>query len=493
MVSSKNIIMKQLIAYKYIVGVALIILLFPSCKKYDDFQTNPNQPSTSTPGLLLTGICYSIFYYDNTSASFSDRHLTYYERGNSSQDYSWREGSYDNYNILRQVMQMDSFAAQTGQEQYRGLTKFLRALLFSQITEQFGDIPYSEAMLGLSGNFKPKYDDQESVYKGILQELEDANNLLDDSKGEIKGDIIYGGVASQWKKAANALKLRLLIHLSKKEANTNLNIKTQFQNIISDPGKYPLFTSNDDDARLVFNTSAQNNYYPDFGYLSLGTSISMEKGFIKILKDRSDPRLFAMAEPIPGKDAGIFANYEGVDGGQTLADQQTASSDASRIKSRYHDDKINEPWVLIGYAEQELLIAEAISRGWVAGGGTAEEHYNNGITASMKFYGIDDADIATYLAGPDVAFNAGTALDQIAIQKYIALFMKSGYEAFFEQRRTGIPTFNVGPGTYNDMKVPKRWLYPQTEYDYNPSNLASSLQGQYGGGDDVNGVMWLIQ
>jgi hypothetical protein len=323
--------------------------------------------------------------------------------------------------------------------------------------------------------------------------LEDANNLLDDTKGEIKGDIIYGGVASQWKKAANALKLRLLIHLSKKEANTNLNIKTQFQNIISDPAKYPLFTSNDDNAQLVFNTSAQNNFYPDFGYLSLGTSISMEKGFITILKDRSDPRLFEMAEPIPGLDAGIFANYDGVDGGETLANQQTQSSNASRIKSRYHDDKINEPWILIGYAEQELLIAEAISRGWVTGAGTAEEHYNNGITASMKFYGIDDGDIATYLAGPDVAFSAGTALDQIAVQKYIAFFMNSGYEAFYEQRRTGIPTFSVGPGTYNDMKVPKRWLYPQTEYDYNPSNLSTALQGQYGGNDDVNGVMWLIQ
>jgi hypothetical protein len=219
----------------------------------------------------------------------------------------------------------------------------------------------------------------------------------------------------------------------------------------------------------------------------------MEKGFVDILKDRSDPRLFAMAEPIPGMDAGIFANYDGVNGGHTLADQQTESSNASRIKSRYHDDKINEPWILIGYAEQELLIAEAISRGWVTGAGTAEEHYNNGITASMKFYGIDDGDIATYLAGPEVAFNAGTALDQITIQKYIAFFMNSGYEAFYEQRRTGMPTFNVGPGTYNDMKVPKRWLYPQTEYDYNPSNLATALQGQYGGNDDVNGVMWLIQ
>jgi hypothetical protein len=192
-------------------------------------------------------------------------------------------------------------------------------------------------------------------------------------------------------------------------------------------------------------------------------------------------------------DEGIFANYDGVDGGETLANQQTASANASRIKARYHDDKINEPWILIGYAEQELLIAEAITRGWVTGPGTAEEHYNLGITASMKFYGISDADITTYLAGPEVAYNAATALDQIAVQKYIAFFMNSGYEAFYEQRRTGIPTFNVGPGTANDMKVPKRWLYPQTEYDNNPSNLSTALQSQYGGNDDVNGVMWLIQ
>src|SRR6476646_1500925 len=177
MVSSKNIIMKQLIAYKYIVGVVLIILLFTSCKKYDDFQTNPNQPSTSTPGLLLTGICYSIFYYDNTSASFSDRHLTYYERGNSNVDYSWTAGSFDNFNVLRQVMQMDSLAAQSGQQQYRGLTKFFRALLFIQMTEVFGDIPYSKALNAGAGNFKPEYDSQESIYKGLLQELDQANEL----------------------------------------------------------------------------------------------------------------------------------------------------------------------------------------------------------------------------------------------------------------------------------------------------------------------------
>ena len=483
--------MKSLIPNKYWVGFALAALLFGACKKYEDFQINPNLPSTSTPALMLTGICYSVFYYDNTSAAFAVRHLTYYERGNSNVDYSWTQGSFDNYNILRQVMQMDSLAVQLGQTQYLGLTKFFRALLLSEMTEDFGDIPYSQALGAISGNFKPQYDSQESIYKGILQELEEANSLLDNSKGRINGDIIYDGVAEQWKKFVNSFRLRLLIHLSKKESNANLDIKTQFQNIINDPAKYPLFTSNADNAQLIFNASAPNNYYPDFGYLSLSTAVSMEKGFVKILKDRNDPRLFSMAEPVSGMPAGVFSSYEGVDAGLTIADQQTTSANASRIKSRYHDDRVNEPWSLIGYAEQELNIAEAISRGWATG--DAKEHYEKGITASMNFYGVSGADISAYLAGPNVAFSPADALDLITIQKHIALFMNSKWEAFKEQRRTGMPTLSVGPGTFNNGMVPKRWIYPQSEYDYNPANLANSLQGQFSGNDDVNDAMWLIQ
>jgi len=242
---------------------------------------------------------------------------------------------------------------------------------------------------------------------------------------------------------------------------------------------------------LVFNATAPNNYYPDFGYLSLATLVSMEKGFVKILKDRQDPRLFSFAEPIGGTTPNNFANYEGVDAGLTISDQFAASSNASRIKNRYHDDRINEPLIFLSYAEQEFLIAEGISRGWATG--NAKEHYENGVRASMQFYGRSDAEINTYLAGPLVAFNATDALSLITIQKHIAFFMNSGWEAFLEQRRTGMPTLSVGPGTYNDQKVPKRWIYPQSEYDYNAANLDAAVQRQFNGDDDVNSLMWLLQ
>ena len=472
-----------------------VIALLSACRKHDYFQENPNQPSSATPSLMLTNICVSVFNYDPTSPAYASRQLTYYERGNSSVDYSWTNAGFGNFDRLRQVKTMDELAEATGQQNYRGLAKFFRAVLYTQMTETFGDIPYSQSLGAKEGNTKPAYDTQEDVYVGVLQELEEANALLDDANGNIGGDVIYAGKASQWKKLVNAYRLRLLIHLSKKESNTRLNIKQQFQAIISDPAKYPLMTSRQDNGQIVFNTSATSNYYPTAGSLSLGTAVSLEEGMANILKDRNDPRIFSFGEPITGLPANVIANYTGVNAGMTVADQQSASSNASRINRRYSDinNPANEPLILLGYPEQEFLIAEAISRGWITGAGTAEEHYNNGIRASMEFYGIGSTAINNYLAQSNVAFNPANAIPMIITQKYIALFMQSGWEAFFEQRRTGIPTLNVGPGTYNNGQVPKRWQYPQSEYDYNQANVEAAVQRQYNGTDNVNGVMWLLQ
>lgn len=481
-------------SYIFMVTAGVLVV---SCKSHEDYQVNPNQSSTATPALLLTGICQSIFreegsQYRMDEAAYGVRQMTYYERVNNYVGYAWRAGSFNNYKILIQVKAMEELANGPGMENYKGLARLFRAILFSQLTEQFGDIPYTEALQAGSGNLKPVYDTQENVYKGIFQELEEANTVLSDAKGNIGGDIIFNGKASQWKKLANALRLRLLIHLSKKENNTNLNIKSQFQSIISDPVKYPLMTGNADNAQMIFNASATNNQNPLYGNLSLFSLAAMEKSFVKLLKEKKDPRLFAYAEPVSGKQAGVFENYEGVDAGLTIADQTVLAGTASKLKRRYVEDKINEPWILVGYPEQEFLIAEAITRKWITG--NASEHYENAIRASMKFYGISDAVAGTYLAANEVKLTTGDAITNIILQKYISLFLQSGLEPFYEQRRTGIPALSVGPGTYNDKKVPKRWIYPQTEYDNNAANLDKATKAQFGTANEtVNDVMWLLK
>lgn len=472
-----------------------VMFLF-SCKKHDYYQVDPNNPSQASPALLLTNICTSTFNGDPTAPAFASRHLTYYERPNVYVNYGWGAASFSSYDILRQVTAMDELAQKTGEENYRGLARFFRAVHFTMLTEVFGDVPYSEALRALQGNDKPKYDTQEDIYVGVLNELEEANTLLDPAKGRITGDIIFGNKAQQilqWKKLVNAYRLRVLMHLSKKEANTRLGIRQQFQDIIGNPAQYPLMNSIDDNGQLVYNTSAINNAYPTFQSLSFASLVALEQGFVDTLKAKKDPRLFSFAEPVTGQPANVFSSYSGVNAGLTVANQQTASQTASKLKRRYIESQVNEPYIFMGYAEQEFLIAEAIARGWVSGAGTAAEHYNNGITASMKFYGISQPAIDAYLGQPAVVFDPASAIPMIIVQKYISFFMNSFWEPFYEQRRTGIQVFNVGPGTLNGGQVPKRWRYPQEEFTINKTNIDAALQRQFSGTDNVNGVMWVLQ
>lgn len=488
--------MKSLSKYMWLAFLAVGLFL-SSCKKHEYYQTNPNNPSTGTPALLLTNILTSTFNVSPLSSSYSDRHLTFFERVNTNVNYGWAQAGFGSYDLLRQVKDMDEKAQASGEQNYRGLAKFFRAVYFLQLTETFGDVPYSEAMKALENVPAPKYDLQKDVFKGILTELDEANSLLDPAKGFMSGDIIYGSVAStqvvKWKKLVNAFTLRVLVHLSKKESDADLNIKARFQNIIANPAKYPLMTSNADNGQITYNTSATNNAYPTFQSLSLQTSVAMEKGFVDILKSLNDPRLFQMAEPVSGQPSNVISSYAGVNAGLSVSAQQSASGAASKVKSRYWNSAVNEPMIFLGYAEQEFLIAEAIARNWISGAGTAQQHYSNGIVASMQFYGISGAPVTAYLAQSSVMFDPANAISHIITQKYIALFMNSGWEAFFEQRRTGVPVFNVGPGTLNSGLVPKRWLYPQNEFSLNAENVKAAVQRQYGGTDNINGMMWILQ
>lgn len=165
-------------------------------------------------------------------------------------------------------------------------------------------------------------------------------------------------------------------------------------------------------------------------------------------------------------------------------------------------------------------IAEAINRGWVTG--SAEDWYKNGINASISFYGIKDgANAFSYLkAGGKVteggdyisysvnftfndyynqssvkyAGNTVAGLDQILKQKYLAFFQNSGMEAYYNFRRTGIPSFaKGGPGTGNSGLIPLRFQYPGTEITTNGENLKAALTAQFGGKDDINQAMWVIK
>jgi len=191
-------------------------------------------------------------------------------------------------------------------------------------------------------------------------------------------------------------------------------------------------------------------------------------------------------------------------------------------RNHFYQTYTAEASIQIGYAELMFNIAEAINRGWVAAGplGNAEAHYKEGIRTSMNFYGIPDAgaydvfflasgspgttaaynkftinaDFNAFYNQPTVKYSGETeaGLTQILEQRYIALFRHSGLEPYFTYRRTGVPAFGTGPGTGNSTRIALRFKYPGSESTANPTNYAKALETQFGGSDDINGKMWII-
>ena len=112
--------------------------------------------------------------------------------------------------------------------------------------------------------------------------------------------------------------------------------------------------------------------------------------------------------------------------------------------------KANFEALVMDYAEVEFHLAEAVERGMNVGG-TAAQHYNNAITASITYWGGSTADANAYLARPDVAYAtaAGDYKQKIGVQEWLALYNR-GFEGWTEIRRLDYPKLDLpasSPGT----------------------------------------------
>ena len=94
--------------------------------------------------------------------------------------------------------------------------KILQAYTYQILTDNFGDIPFSEALKGEEGNTTPKYDSQKEVYDGIISLINEGIALIDPSASNRPSteDLIFNGDMSMWKKFANTLKLRVYLRMA---------------------------------------------------------------------------------------------------------------------------------------------------------------------------------------------------------------------------------------------------------------------------------------
>jgi hypothetical protein len=508
--------MKKLNKY-ILLGIYFLFFFLVGCSQFEDINTNPDATTTVSASLLCTNVVLRTCKYNSEAKSYIGenalpKYIGYANEGQLDAQYNKvGSSSFGAMTILPNIEQM-VLAAKGGvlEDSYKGVAKFTRAYMFYRLTMEMGDIPYSETGLGETGLFRPKYDTQEEILIGILNELKEADQYFANGRTFTGDPTPYTGNPDKWRRATNTLALKILMTLSKKENVSSLNIKNRFAEIVAAGN---ILEANTGYFGLVYSTQ---NKHPLSGTSNLFTSRTIISSLLmNNLKKLNDRRLFYYSEPAAskisaGKSQSDTAAYVGVDVSIDYASLNAgfSASKYSVLNKRYLTEAACEPRMLLTYGEQQLILAEARLRGWI-NTGTAENYYQQGVKASLSVVmatkssyahgkAIDQNYINNYFTG-EAAFKTSTdeQFKQIWMQRYILSFMQDAEYSYFEYRRNTYPEFPINPATSlnenNVNAIPMRWLYPNSETDYNRENLIIALGRQYNGFDEINKLMWLLK
>jgi Starch-binding associating with outer membrane len=355
------------------------------------------------------------------------------------------------------------------------ITDIMQVYTWYYLVTSFGDLPYSQA-LNIKNTF-PKYDNQKTVYLDLLTRLDTSIAALDISGSSFgNADIIYNGDVAAWKRFANSLKLKMGMTIADDDA-------AKAKSVVESAVAGGVFTSNNHNALYKYVSSPPNTNPVWVDLVQSGRKDFVANStIVNTMNTNNDPRrpFFFTVD----KDG----NYSGNGPGRS-SNYSTFSKPAGLIKQFNPGDVTDAgrlsyadfPGDLLDYAEVSFLLAEAAARGFSVGG-TAAGFYNNGITASILFWGGSTADATAYLLQPGVAYAtaAGTYKQKIGTQKWIALYNR-GWDAWIEQRRFDYPVLPKPSNAASDYPV--RFSYPINEQNVNTINYTAAASSI--GGDDV--------
>lgn len=486
--------MKRIFAKSILLNAAIFLV---SCTgDFEALNSNPNNPTLVSPQYLLPQALQTAMdnYWGNKNRN---------ERLNFDHAMSWvgyftrniYENEGDNYNVqpsvniknwevfytdalinFQRIVTLSGPDGTKPNPTYEGIGLGMRAWVFSELTDVWGAIPYSEAISGTvpgSAIYSPAYDDQEAVYAGLIADLKTANEKISGSITTIPGDIMFSGDALRWKKMFNSLRFKLLNRQAEKVASSAATM----QAMLDDPATYPMITSNSEMGSFKYGAYPTQNPWNDILIRQGRTDWNISSTLVDKLKEIDDPRLAVFA--VPGEDAGgeILGHPNGLPGSIAVG---YVGYSATVNEDVFATD--NAPAVVISYAELLLTQAEAALDGDITGDAAAL--FEAGITASFEQYGL--------IVPADYIANLGPVTkENIMTQKWIALFGQ-GVEAWTELRRTGFPTMPAhDPQSlfFNDGVLPTRLIYPSTEYSLNGARVSQGTELN-GGADDMKTKLW---
>ncbi len=451
--------------FKSMLLLSLTAAVLPGCTKYlEDATENPNDPSVGTPGSMLANIEVATFSNYAGNSARRAAILTQQMSGTDGQmielaNYQILEGDVTNewkgiYNNA--VINCNLLIENYGEKNpyYGGIAKVIKAANIGLATDMWGDVPFTEAGKGLSGNSSPKYDSQQSIYAGLQTLLSEA---ISDLSKEASlntyfptGDLIFAGDPASWITSAWMLKARYANRLSERDAAGSATLALEY---LSNAG----LTGPENDLNSIFGEGGTelNQWYAFES--ARGGYIRMGKFFVDTLASTADPRLpfYAALDENGG--------YSG-----SSVDPAEADVTTSAIGSYFGSPASVAP--IATFVEAKFIEAEAKFRsGDNDGAATA---HNDAVKASiLQITGSNDDTFEAAYATE----NAGTiSFEKIMFQKYIAMFTQ--VEVWNDWRRTGIPELTANPSS-NLPGIPTILPTSQDErlYNSNAVNVTNIL------------------
>lgn len=473
------------------IGIILSFsLLLSSCQRtFDEINTDTSKITQPSAGSLLAPIQYEMGSYGYKRANdftFQIMQVAtpFPNEGNTVSRYYITESTGNgfwntSYRWLKQAQLMHDIAIRENNKNYQAIALVMKAWMFSNLTDAFGDIPYSEALRLEENISKPQFDTQKDIYLSILQDLKKANSLFVINEKLSETDLFYNAHSDingtlKWKKFCNSLSIRLLTRISKR--NGEIDVISRLQEILKNPTEYPIFQGIEDSVVLPLSGAAPY-LAPIVRPQDFTTGKAASEFFVEVLKANQDPRissLFTQARRLSNNKA---IGYQGAPSGYALGTTFTYQP------SNFQQALAKGPLTLLiyPYSELQFTLSELALKGIITG--DAKTYYENGVKSNLAQWKAEVP--ANYFTNPNVKYN-GT-LEQIMLQKYIALFFVD-HQQWYEQRRTGFPILPNNGGLENDGKMPQRMLYPTSVRVMNTENYQNTAQQM--GGDDINTLMW---
>ncbi len=459
--------------------MASLTMLMSGCEgSIEGINTNPFAATNIDPSLLFPQVILAISQQRTIELNSVNIQAQHWTSGGSAGVFRNPETYIISANTTNNVWFAEYATALRNLQQIRILTennnpgnlhvigqaKVLEAFTFFNLTQVYGQVPFSEATQ--PADFpNPNFDLQEDVLRGVITRADEGIALLSGPSDAIVtgGDLIYGGDATKWIRFANTLKLQALTLI----ANVDGSVASEIAALTSQP----LIVSNADEAKLDY-TSAIGNENPIWNTLNLfsgGANIFWYSGatLVDLMNNLGDPRratyfdLNADGQYV-GQNQGVFT-----------------PTGISRVSLNIIRPEMPDRYA--SAAETHFLLADAAAKGFIPGGlGEANSLLQDAVRLSMDFYdgkpgAIAAGDKTAYLASlPDISgLSTDDALRIIHEQHYIELFSR-GIDAWTLWKRTKTPTFEL-PLNAQLTDIIRRYPYPASETASNSNAPAQRL------------------